>query len=261
METNSRLCASVSEFLAAAGDGTGALVGAGVGGSVAGPPGAVLGAVLGGMSSRLVQKLGREFNQRVLSTREDLRVGSVLALADAEMKERLKRGETLREDGFFDFDESGRSGAEEVGEHILLKCQREPEERKLPYMANLLAAFAFQPSIDVQTAHYMVRIAEQLTYRQLCLIHLVSEKDKYKLRDTVIQNDEGYYAVDLYSILLDIQSLVEQGYLQDRVKFTHFQNRVPAELELESFMGFISYLMRLREIPQEDIEPLADRLS
>ena len=260
MKDNSCIRASVSEFLAAAGDATGALVGAGIGGSIAGLPGAAVGAMAGGVSSRLVQRLGQEFNQRVLSSREDLRVGSVLALANAEFKERLEQGETLRDDGFFDPDESGRSGAEEVGEHVLLKCQREPEEKKLPYMANLFAAFAFRPDIDAQTAHHMIRIAEQMTYRQLCLIHLVSEKDKYKLRNTVFQDDDGY-SVDLYSILLDIQSLVEQGYLHGDVKFTHLGNRIPAKLRLEPYMDFISSLMNLHDIPQEDIEPLADLLS
>ena len=57
---------------------------------------------------------------------------------------RTGNGEAVREDGFFDERSDSRSvDAKEVWEGILMKSQREPEEKKLPFMAHLLASVAF----------------------------------------------------------------------------------------------------------------------
>ena len=257
----------VSEVFSVAGDGTSATAGAGVGFLVGGPPGAVLGAVVGGASSRLVQKLGQEFNERMLSPREDLRLGNVLALADAFIQEKLEQGETLRDDGFFDSDKSGHSDAEEVGEHVLLKSQKEPEEKKLPYMARLLANIAFDESISAQLAHQIIKSAEQLTYRQLCLLCLavwVEDTDRFELRATAyrggVMPDEP--DIELVQVLHECHGLHNMAYVNygSTVMFGP-ANVEPASMTIQS-NGIHTYnLMQLWSIPIEDISSLADVLS
>lgn len=267
MKGSNRIRSLVSEVFSAVGDGTGALVGAGAGGSVAGPPGAALGAIVGGASSRLIQKLGQEFNQRVLSPREDLRVGNVLALADTFIQEKLEQGEALRDDGFFDSNESGRSDAEEVGEHILLKSQREPEEKKLPYMAHLLANIAFDASISAHLAHQIIKSAEQLTYRQLCLLCLavwVEDTDRFELRTTAyrggVMPEEPQ--IELVQVLYECLGLHNMAYVNygSTVGFgPGFVN--PAEMTIQAHGIHTFNLMQLWSIPIEDILPLAELLS
>jgi hypothetical protein len=87
-------------------------------------------------------------------------------LATHKIQERLGNGETPRTDGFFEPDVTGRSAADESAEAVFLAAQKEYEERKLPYIANLLDFLAFTPGIDRAMANQLVRLASSLSYRQ-----------------------------------------------------------------------------------------------
>ena len=91
------------------------------------------------------------------------------ALGAAGIVERINAGEKLREDGFFEEGEAGRSDAEEVWESLLSKCQREASERKLPYMGHLFAGLAFHESVGLDLAHQIISEAERLSYRSASL--------------------------------------------------------------------------------------------
>ena len=90
-----------------------------------------------------VKTIGQEILERQLGPREKVPVGAAFAIAAAEIRQRIENGESVRTDGFFDEKQTGRSDAEEVGENVLLKVQREPEEKKIQYMGYLLANIAF----------------------------------------------------------------------------------------------------------------------
>ena len=159
--------------------GVGLLQGAGsnaagavVGFLLGGPAGSAAGGAAGWAVSQGLGRLGREFSERTLAPREEARVGCVLALGVEQIRRRLEAGEQVRTDGFFDSTMHDRSGADEVMENILLKSQREPEEKKLPYMANLFANIAFDSTISSEMAHQVTKTAGELTYRQLCLLRL-----------------------------------------------------------------------------------------
>ena len=107
---------------------------------------------------------------------------SVYRLAGAEIDDRITAGERVRSDGFFDDTTEGRSAGEEAWESVLSKCRQDASERKLPYMAHLLAGITFDTSVDQDTAHQVIAAAEQLTYRQLCLMRLAATKNAYPLR-------------------------------------------------------------------------------
>ena len=131
---------------------------------------------VGGIASKGIEialrNVGSDISERQLGSREEIRVGAAYAIAAAEISLRLKNGDALRDDDFFDKRQTGRSDAEEVAEGVLLKVQREPEEKKIPYMGYLLSSVAFDPQISVQLAHQLTKIPEQLTYRQLCILRL-----------------------------------------------------------------------------------------
>ena len=127
-----------------------------------------------------VKAIGQELSSRVLSPGEEKRVGAVFTLAVAEIFDRIEKGESVRDDGFFNNHGSGRSDVDEVWESALLKSQREAEEKKLPYMAHLLANIAFDTEISTAMAHQITKIAESLTYRQMCILKLSATKEKFQ---------------------------------------------------------------------------------
>jgi hypothetical protein len=99
-----------------------------------------------------------------------MRNGAVFLLARKETQDRLDAMEQLRNDSFFDQGSEGRSTAEEVVEGVFRAAQREYEERKLRFMASLLSGIAFDSSVDRSAAVALIRTAESLSYRQLCLL-------------------------------------------------------------------------------------------
>ena len=140
-------------------------------------------------ASGVYQRVGAEVADRLLAPREQARVGGVLALSAEVLKSELDRGRTLRDDGFFDAPPDGRADAEEVLEGVLRKAQTEYEERKLPYIARLWSNACLDETLGPAKLNYLVKLAEQLTYRQFVIVSMagaMAKKDHaniYKLRE------------------------------------------------------------------------------
>lgn len=153
----------------------GAAAGAGIGGLVAGPVGAIGGAIAGTVIEKVIQVIGTEIKERCLSKSENRKIGTVYELAKERINDALNSGKVLRDDDFFDETIDNRSSSEEILEGILFAAQRESEEKKLPYLANLYANINFDKTIDRAMANQLIKVAEDLTYRQLVLLHIMGE--------------------------------------------------------------------------------------
>ena len=249
------------------GAGIGTAVGA-VLGSIGGPGGAAIGGVAGKLIENLIRKVGKEFSERHLSTREEVRVGTAIAIAAAEISQRLQSGEKLREDDFFDEKQTGRSDAEEVAESVLLKVQREPEEKKIQYMGYLLARTAFDSRIGVHMAHQLTKAAEQLTYRQLCILRFCAEKGNFGLPDILnLARDMSNPTEELSEVLheywdLYLRSFIDFGQGFD-ISMTEFgpKGMIPEMADLQGMGEDLYNLMRLSLIPDKDIAPIAAQLK
>ena len=237
-------------------------VGAAIG-LLGGPPGAVLGGFVGGAFSTAVKKLASEMDKRFMGPREQARVGVVCALGAAEIVERINAGDKLREDGFFEEGEAGRSDAEEVWESLLSKCQREASERKLPYMGHLFAALAFDGTIDLDLAHQIISEAERLSYRQLCIVRVFAVRESFNLKSEPYVS-RGQETVGLrkklYSVLLECFDLCNRGFLGSPNTALTVPQIVPSELRVQGIGVVIHNLMRLDLIPEKDLSAVAERL-
>ena len=239
-----------------------------------GPEAIAIGGTVGKGIQIALGKVGADISSRQLGPREETRVGATLIIAAAEINRRLKNGDLLREDGFFDAKHPGRSDAEEVAESILLKVQREPEEKKIQYMGYLLSSIAFNPEISAQMAHQLTKIAEQLTYRQLCILKLSVVKDKYGLRGKDYR-DHDDIGKDLYQVLYACAELYDKEYINfggeadfhigehmDYGATIHRLTRaIPARMTLQGIGADLFKLMSLSLIPCEDIAPIAEQLK
>ena len=198
---------------------------------------------------------------RLLSPREEQRVGYVFTVAASRIAERIQSGESVRDDGFFgDMAEDARSDATEVWESILTKGQRESEEAKLPYMANLLANVAFDSSIGPHLAHQIAKATEALTYRQLCLMRLIAAKEHFSLRDGDYRG-QGEFHRELYEVLFEFNDLYARGYVNFGGPVAFGPTGVnPGNAVLQGIGADIYNLMELWAIPDEDLLPVAERL-
>ena len=236
-------------------------VGGALGFLIGGPVGSVIGGASGPIAAIMLRSIGQEISERHLGTREKVRVGAAFAIAAADIRQRIENGENVRTDGFFDENQTGRSAAEEVAESVLLKAQREPEEKKIQYMGFLLSSITFDPHINVHTAHQLVKTVEQLTYRQLCILKLSVVKDKFEMRDKATLN-RMKMDKDLNSVLDECIDLNNREYI-------YFGNAIvisragvtPGSMRLVGLGRELFNLMKLYLIPDEDIVPIAVQLK
>lgn len=239
----------------------GGAVGGALGFVAAGPVGAAAFGAGGAAAAAALRHIGDETSNRFLGAREQVRVGGVLALTAAEVRQRLEQGEGLRTDGFFEQPDSGRSEAEEVVESVLLKSQREAEERKLPYMAHLLSSVAFDASINNYMAHQLVKAAEQLTYRQLCLIRIGAMRSQLDLRKSDYRGQSSFDK-ELYQILFECHDLYIRGFVAFGGSAGFGPTDViPSQMTPQGIGADLYNTMKLALIPVEHLLPIADRLK
>ena len=244
-----------------AGGAAGPAVGTVLGTLIAGPAGAAVGGTFGAAATMAVKAIGHELSSRVLSPREQVRVGGVFTLAAAEIVERCRNGESVRDDGFFGTGDGGRSDAEEVWESTLLKSQREPEERKLPYMAHLLANLAFNAEISAAMAHQMTRAAESMTYRQLCILQLSANRERFNLRQESYRGQTGPVSKELYQILYEYHDLYNMGLINyGGTVGLSLTDVNPGTSKPQALGADIYSEMRLDLIPDGDVTPIAAHL-
>jgi hypothetical protein len=208
----------------------------------------------------------RFFANRFLADREKARVGFVYGLAAQEIKRRLDRGEHLRTDGFFELDITDRAPADEIAEAVLIAAQREHEERKLPYIAKLLAFVAFESHIDRGMANYLVKLASALTYRQYCLLEIANNCERYNLRPPGLLNLSGREnASQVFAVLAECFELYRLGLVKFTAQFgliTKVEDMGLQAMALDVPMGTYLHLgMQLHEIAAQDLARVAKLIS
>ena len=157
---------------------------------------------------------------------------------------------------FFTHKTNERSSAEEIIEGVVLAAQREYEERKILYYGNLLANIAFSPGISKAHANLLIKLGQNLSYRQLCLLVLFARPNKSKLRQ------ENYRSaptmnVTKVALLQEVFELESIGLISSgNVVFGH-TDIIPGKMYLEG-QGEIAQLMGLSNIELNELDELTE---
>lgn len=229
--------------------------------ALGGPAGAIAGAAAGPVMTNTLRHVGHEVGQRLLSPREEARVGTVFVLTANEVRERLDAGEVQRTDGFFDEGRTRRSTAEEITEGVFLAAQREYEERKLPYLATLLASFVFATGLDRAQAVALLRAAQTLSYCQICLIafyrRIVDNTEIPRIATAVRQD------IDAVAMLIaELADLSSRGFVISSATWDGGVSFFgPAKSDQLTRIGDLLYsLMRLDRIPTSELDEILQSL-
>ncbi len=263
-EKNSAKNDRVLQLIETSSEITGSAISGLAAGLLSGDPVTTIGVSVG---SKLIQigfrKIGNEILERMIGPREKIRAGAAFAFALAGIRQRLEKGEKPREDGFFDKDFSDRSKDEEILENVILKCQREPEEKKIRYISNVYVNTVFEQEISADLSHKIIKSAEQLTYQQLCILSMVGRREKGQ---EFLTSFEPEFSLELSKLLHDCFELVTNGYIQGGLTVT-FSGRLPQYEALDSHSMFLEnigialfQLLYLQDIPDDDIGPIAKLL-
>jgi hypothetical protein len=236
-------------------DSLGGLAGVAVGLALSGPEGALLGGAVGPFVPLILRRAAVEFKQRVLGRREERRVTTVIELIARKIEQNVSMGLQIRQDGFFETNVDDRSAADEVLEGVLLVAQREHEERKLPFYSNLLTNIAFRLDVDRYMANALIKQAERMSYRQLCLLSLMAQKDIF-LKVPNVGFTFGEWPATQISLAADAYDLGQQGLLSMDINGGYTINiNVFGTL---SMGDLLFQLMELGDIDKVDLETLAN---
>jgi hypothetical protein len=156
--------------------GAGGVAGAAGGLLIAGPPGILLGGVLGAVVQDAAVRLSAH-----LEKRQEARVGCLVLNIVAYSQAFIESGKSLRPD-FTENKGSNRQKAAEILEGTFLKAREQFEELKIPHLAYFYSFIAFNEQILLQRASYLLNLFEKLTYEELCILRILSEKEKHHLR-------------------------------------------------------------------------------
>lgn len=248
--------------------GLGTVVGVGVGWAV--------GEAIAATTIDVIRRFWGRGGERAAAT-------SILIAEDGRARE--QRGETPRDDGFFDARGELRPEEEELLEAILLTAANTYEERKLPYLANLFNGVKYDGSVRPPDALFLSRIADELTYRQLVGLAVVGRSEEPEEGPTdlrsfdVVDRDELRERLTLAKAMHDEGSTIpDSTFMRELddlgvrslvgVESTNLMIRSPADLAGGSTISSYPYsqahltesgellwrLMRLEEIAPGDVE-------
>ncbi|MFB0536740.1 MAG: hypothetical protein ACETWR_17375 [Anaerolineae bacterium] len=244
----------------------GGVAGAALGLIAGGPAGALAGAALGPAIASVIERTCLEIYDRASGHRQRVRGGAAAAYALVAIEERIRHGDSIRDDGFFD-STVARSSADEILEGVILKSRNENEEKKVRYYSNIFVTAAFDPRFTPAALNHALQIADQLTYRQLCLLRLFSRPQPITLRGSsyfpaVTKGSIGWETLAVLAESFDLCRADLIGcYPADDSKAVMFlsalHDLVPSQLFRTGFEDRLYYLMQLENIPQEDVEEVA----
>jgi hypothetical protein len=194
---------------------------------IAGPGGAAVGAAASPLLIREINKIGNDVAERYLSERERVRIGAVIIYAKYKISKNLEAGKQPRSDfteipvekhpACTEIPFVVRPSAEEIIEGVLLAAQREHEEKKVPFLGNLLGNIAFDLDIDKEQANLLIKLGKDLSFRQLCLLSLFASSTEYWLRDGSYEDlylkGEFFSHLERVALLQEIKDLTTQELL------------------------------------------------
>ena len=185
----------------------GSVVGAAIGLAIAGPAGAFAGAAVGPLVSATFKKVGTEISEKIMGPREQARIGATCTLALEKISKMIEDGKEVRDDDFFDAQKNDRSKSESILEGTFLKARNEYEEKKIKCYSNFLANLNFESSVSFEKGNTLLRILEQLSYRQIAILAYFTDIDELSTERWMIsfkdKKELGKYQ-DFYFELMDI---------------------------------------------------------
>ena len=184
-----------------------------------------------------------------------------MAIIARDIHIRTKRGEKVRSDDFFDQKTGGRSDAEDVAESVFLKCQREPEEKKIQYMGHFYANVAFHPEVSAHMAHQLIKHAEQMTYRQFCLLNIAKfDNHRTELRESDYRG-QGSFPLPLQELLYEAMDLYHRGFVNFDGEVVFGPTDVkPRSMKAQGLGMHLATLLNVEFISEDDLLPIVEQL-
>ena len=184
-----------------------------------------------------------------------------------EIKDRLEKGHKPRTDGFFNINSEIRCSADELCDAILEMSRSEHQEEKISYIGNLYASVAFTDEVSPSEANRLLRLLKSATYRELCILAMLSPETEQKgMRTNCLYKEKG--SDELSSLMHECFELEGWGLLS---QVNHDQGPaygipssihvIPANLRITPYGKRLTELSHLTRIPEKGIRLIREAMS
>lgn len=128
-------------------------------------------------------------------------------------------------------------------------------------MAYLLGNISFNNAISAEYAHQIIKSAESMTYRQLCILKLSVVRSNFSLRTSSYREQTSFEKTQ-YQILYECLDLYNRAFIRfgGGVAFGP-TDVIPASMEIQGMGADIFNEMGLATVPDGDLIPIANQLS
>lgn len=155
----------------------------------------------------VLQTVGDDMVSRALSAYERSRVDRTYAEIINKIKQKLDSGLFPRTDDYWAPKYEGISDAKILLEGVLIKARDEYEEKKRRYFPNLCANMCFAEHLAYERLNTILKLFEQLTYRQLLILAYVSRNKEINIEGwesnvRLVTETDKYY--DVYCEVLNL---------------------------------------------------------
>src|SRR5262249_5447307 len=120
------------------------------------------------------------------------RAGAAVAVIEQDRIEHERKGEQPRGDGFDQPRDGNRPDSDELLEGMLMLAAATYEQRKVVHIAHLYDGLLSDESVSAEKGHYLLKLADRLTYRQLVALAVLADKrNQDALATASYRRDEG----------------------------------------------------------------------
>jgi hypothetical protein len=130
---------------------------------------------------------------------------------------------------------------------------------QLRFLGNLVANLAFHPEYDRAHANHLIKIAEELTYQQLCILSLAGSEDFLRVAPGQEDQDRRPTRVEQIGLMTEIYDLCQRQMLiipnGDTIEFP-INEIVPFTLTVGNTGASLYTLMELGSMDNQDLAPL-----
>lgn len=235
---------------------SGAAIGASIGTLTAGPLGGLAGGAIGEVTSTLLTDTFTDFLEKQLSKKEISRTKTVFTYAEEKFKRNIDEGKPIRND-------INPQLLEETLEETLLMAKVTTDERKLIYLGNLYANILFEPKLQNDEIYYLLKVANNLLFKDLCFIALFGQKELYPLREGNYREYTGIKLKREFLLTLEEVKQLEDNLLVDceGVAVIGITDLKPSKIKLTSTGSLLYSLMELGNIERTELEAIQKILN
>lgn len=200
----------ICEIVETGSDITGAVGGALIGTIIAGPLGGIIGGASGPLITKAFKAVGSTVKNKLLADREETRIGAAYYFAMEQFQYRINAGHKIVSN-ISSEELYGRNASEEVLEGIIISAQQSYEEKKIKFIGKLFANIFFNSQSDLALSNFMIKLADELSYRQFCIINILRNKDELNLQGWLDKNKDGNPIITRYDLCCETRYLKDKG--------------------------------------------------